>query len=125
MMAKHSAGTSSAVGILPAASLTKPITGVTIPPPIMVMTINDEPYLVSPAQMLNPQREDGRVLNGHKGAAQGQGQQTDVAAAEGGEQTEQHGDKRIDSEHVVRREAADKPVPVKRPIKKQTMVAVR
>ena len=38
------------------------------------------------AQMLNPQREDGRVLNGHKGAAQGQGQQTDVAAAEGGEQ---------------------------------------
>ncbi len=77
----------------------------------MVMTINDEPYLVS-AKMLNPQREDGRVLNGHKGAAQGQGQQTDVAAAEGGEQTEQHGDKRIDSEHVVRREAADKPVPV-------------
>ncbi|SSL80671.1 Uncharacterised protein [Klebsiella pneumoniae] len=59
--------------------------------------------------MLNPQREDGRVLNGHKGAAQGQGQQTDVAAAEGGEQAEQHGDKRIDSEHVVRREAADKP----------------
>ena len=54
MMAKHSAGTSSAVGILPAASLTKPITGVTIPPPIMVMTINDEPYLVSWPRCLIP-----------------------------------------------------------------------
>ena len=32
-----------------------------------------------------------------------------MAAAEGGEQTEQHGDKRIDSEHVMRREAADQP----------------
>ncbi|VEA32825.1 Uncharacterised protein [Salmonella enterica subsp. enterica] len=63
MTAKHNAGTSSAVGILPAASLTKPITGVTIPPPMMVMTIKDEPYLVFLSQIFDTQREDGRVLN--------------------------------------------------------------
>lgn len=39
---------------MPAASLTKPITGVTIPPPIMVMTIKDEPYLVSCPRFLIP-----------------------------------------------------------------------
>ena len=52
--AKQSAGISSAVGMLPAASLTKPMTGVTIPPPIMVITMKDEPYLVSWPRFLMP-----------------------------------------------------------------------
>ena len=57
MMAKHSAGISSAVGMLPAASLTNPMTGVTMPPPIMVITIMDEPYLVSWSNPLIPKEK--------------------------------------------------------------------
>lgn len=48
-----------------------------------------------------------------------------MSAAKGGNQTQEHGKQGVGGQHFMRREAADKPVPVKRLIKKHTIVPVR
>ncbi|VFS63333.1 Uncharacterised protein [Kluyvera cryocrescens] len=95
MTAKHRAGTNSAVGILACGIANEAHHG---RHDTAADNGHDDErgaiFGVLP-QIFDPQGKDGGVLNRHKCATQRQRQQAKMATAEGGDQTQNHGEQRV------------------------------